>query len=74
MDALLAAIAGGLAKTENIALLICVLVIIGLAWAHVVWRREERTDRQAMMTAFNNLTTALSEVKVAVAVLTGKVS
>lgn len=74
MDAILAAIASGLGKTENIALLFSVLVNVGLSWAHIVWRREERADRQAMLTTFNSLTAALNDVKVALATLTGKVS
>lgn len=74
MDALLSAIAGALGKTENIALLFSVLVNVGLSWAHIVWRREERADRQAMLITFNSLTAALNDVKVALATLTGKVS
>lgn len=43
-----------------------------LGYLHVIWRREEREDRQRMMEAFNKLVEALHEVKIAIAAGTGK--
>jgi Zn-dependent protease with chaperone function len=63
---------GLLSKVDNIAVLVLSLGCLGLGYLHVVWRREERADRQAMMAAFNNLTTALNEIKVAIAAQTGR--
>ena len=68
MEALVAA----LAKTDNIALVVLLLMCAGLAYLHVVWRKEEREDRQKMLDAFNNIVTALNELRVAVAAMTGK--
>lgn len=73
MDALLVAFAEVLktlfSDQRNIALLISVSANVAFAWAHVVWRREERVDRQAMLTTFSELTKALTEVRIALAAL-----
>ena len=61
-----------LTKVDNVAILVLSLGCLGLGYLHVVWRREERADRQAMMAAFNNLATALNEIKVAIAAQTGR--
>lgn len=66
------AIIGLLSKIDNVAVLVLSLGCLGLGYLHVVWRREERADRQAMMAAFNNLTSALNEIKVAIAAQTGR--
>lgn len=66
------AIIGLLGKIDNVAVLVLSLGCLGLGYLHVVWRREERADRQAMMAAFNNLTSALNEIKVAIAAQTGR--
>jgi hypothetical protein len=44
----------------------------GLSWAHIVWRKEEREDRAKMLDAFNSIVTALNELRVAIAAMTGK--
>jgi hypothetical protein len=68
MEALVAAIG----KTENIALIVLLLMCAGLSWAHIVWRKEEREDRAKMLDAFNSIVTALNELRVAIAAMTGK--
>lgn len=70
MEALVAAIG----KTENIALIVLMLMCAGLGWAHVIWRKEEREDRRAMVETFSKIAEALNDLRVAVAVLTGKQS
>lgn len=56
-----------LAKIQDPAVIVLLLVSGGLGWLHVVWRREERQDRKEMLATFNLLVTALNEVKVAIA-------
>lgn len=68
MEALVAAIG----KTENIAVIVLLLMCAGMGWLHVVWRREEREDRAKMVEALNGITQAMNDLRVAVAVLTGK--
>ena len=68
MEALVAAIG----KTENIALVILMLMCAGLAYAHIVWRKEEREDRGKMLEAFTSVTAALNELRVAIAALIGR--
>ena len=61
-----------LGKVDNVAILVLALGCLGLGYLHVVWRREERADRQAMLESFNKLTEALNEIKVAIAARTGQ--
>lgn len=63
---------GLLSKVDNVAVLVLSLGCLGLGYLHVVWRREERADRQAMLESFNKLTEALNEIKVAIAARTGQ--
>jgi len=65
MEALVAAIG----KTENIALVVLMLMCAGLAWAHIVFRKEEREDRQKMLDAFNSVVSALNELRITVATM-----
>lgn len=68
MEAIVAAIG----KTENIALIVLILMCSGLAWAHIVWRKEEREDRQRMLEVFGSLKDAINEMRVTLAAFTGK--
>ena len=68
MEALLAV----LAKIDNQLILVLLLLCSGLAYLHVVWRKEEREDRQKMLDAFNSIVAALNELRVAIAAMTGK--
>lgn len=68
MEALVAAIG----KTENIAIIILILMCAGLGYLHIVWRKEEREDRAKMLEAFNSITAALNDLRVAIAAMTGK--
>jgi hypothetical protein len=61
-----------LAGIKDIAVLVPVLGCIGLGWLHVVWRREEREDRKAMLEVVNANTAALNGVRIALAAQTGK--
>ena len=61
-----------LGKIDNVAILVLSLGCFGLGYLHVVWRREERADRQAMMEMVSKLTDALHDVKIAIAAMTGK--
>ena len=68
MEALIAAIG----KTENIALIVLILMCAGLAYAHLVWRKEEREDRAKMLEVFGSLKDAINEMRVTLAAFTGK--
>ena len=68
MEALVAAIG----KTENIALIVLILMCAGLAYAHIIWRKEEREDRVKMLEVFGSLKDAINEMRVTLAAFTGK--
>ena len=63
MDAILNAIASVFAKSDNIALLASVAGNVGLGWLHVIWRREERADREKMLEAFNKNTECINGLR-----------
>jgi hypothetical protein len=63
-----------LAKLQDPAVLVLVLVCIGEGYLHVVWRREEREDRKSLLEVLNQNTKALSSVQIAIAAMTGKAS
>jgi hypothetical protein len=50
-------------KIENVATMIAVLGCFGLGWLHVVWRREERADRAAMLDLVVKNTAAIEALK-----------
>ena len=68
MEALVAAIT----KIDNVAIIILVLMCAGLGYLHVVWRAEERADRQKMLDAFNSIVQALNDLRVSHAATLGE--
>lgn len=68
MEALLAAIG----KTENIAIIVLMLVCAGLGWLHVVWRREEREDRRQLQDLVRANTQAVDQLRTAMSLMVGK--
>lgn len=61
-----------LAKIQDPAVLVPTSLSVFLGYLHIVWRREERADRQKMMDAFHKLVEALNHVKVTIASITGR--
>lgn len=61
-----------LAKIQDPAVLVPTSLSVFLGYLHIVWRREEREDRQKMMGAFHKLVEALNHVKVTIASITGR--
>jgi hypothetical protein len=59
-------------KLQDPAVLVPTLGMTFLGYLHIIWRREEREDRQKMLEAFNHLVEAMHEVRVALAALTGR--
>lgn len=61
-----------LGRADNIAVLVLLAGCIGLGYLHVVWRREERADRQRAYEVVERNTEALNGVRNALSALTGK--
>jgi hypothetical protein len=61
-----------LSKVDNLAVLTLILCLLGLGWLYYTERKENRADRQQLMDLHLRLVEAINEVKVAIAVLTGK--
>lgn len=59
-------------QTGNIALMLSVCANIALAWAHVVWRREERADRRKMQETMDHVTEAMNGVKIVLSAQLGR--
>ena len=60
MEALLAV----LGKIDNPLILVLILLCAGLSYLHVLWRKEEREDRQRMVEVFGSLKDAINEMRV----------
>ena len=56
-----------LGKINDPAVLVPVLGCVGLGWLLVVERRENRTDRLALMDLLNKNTEALTQLRIAIA-------
>lgn len=61
-----------LSKVDNLAVLTLILCLMGLGWLYYTERKENRADRQQLMELHLKLVEAINEVKVAIAVLSGK--
>lgn len=72
MDAILQAIASGLTKADNIGLLVSVLFNIGLGWAHIKFRAEDRLDRKESTDALKEFVTAMNNMRNVLSAITGK--
>jgi len=59
-------------KADNVAILVLLVVCAGLAWAHVVWRREEREERARYYEALQSNTRALEAFRIALSYSVGK--
>lgn len=60
-----------IAKLDPISIIL--LFIVGACgYYHVVWRREEREDKQKILDAFNKNTEALASLKNVLSAVTGK--
>lgn len=59
-------------RADNLAVLVLLAVCGALIWLHVVWRREEREDRRALLELINKNTEALNSVRMALIAITGK--
>lgn len=61
-----------LAKIQDPAVLVPMLLCIFLGYLHIVWRREEREDRKAAYETIERNTEALGELRSLLSALTGK--
>jgi hypothetical protein len=60
-----------ISKLDPISLIL--LIIVGACgYYHIVWRREDREDRQKILDAFNKNTDALSSIKNVISASTGR--
>lgn len=71
MEPLINAIAQAF-KTENIAIVVLMMVVSFLAWLLVTGRKEDREDRDKMVTALDSNTKAITDLRVALASLGAK--
>jgi len=59
-------------KTENIAVLVCLAMSVFLGWMLVNTRKEDREDRKAFVEALEKNTSAITDLRIALAALSGK--
>lgn len=61
-----------LSQIKDGATLVAVLGCIGLGYLHIIWRREERADRQKLLDIVTANTAAISELKNVLSASLGK--
>jgi hypothetical protein len=61
-----------LTKVDNLAVLVLLLSQIGLGYLYVTERKENRTDRQALIDLLHKNTEALNQVRIAIAATLGR--
>lgn len=72
MDAIVNAIAALFSNPQHVGLAVTTSGCLGLGWLHVVWRREERQDRDKLLEVVNKNSEALSGLKNVLSAATGK--
>ena len=65
-------LSGLFSKTDNIAILILTSALGVSFYLHLIWRKEEREDRRALLNLLNENTAALNGLKQVLAAMTGK--
>lgn len=58
--------------TNNIAIIILILMVVFLGWLLVTARKDEREDRNKLLTSIDTNTKALSDLRIALAAQTGR--
>lgn len=66
------AIATALIAKLDVATIVLTSVVAGLGYLHIVWRREERADRQQLYAVVEAQTRAVEALRVAISLFTGK--
>ena len=65
---------GGLfGKTDNIAIIVLSAGLAASLYLHIIWRREEAKDRQALLDLLIKNTDAINGLKQVLSVMTGKI-
>lgn len=62
-----------LGKTENIAVIVCLGMCVFLGWMLTNTRKEDREDRKAFVESLDKNTNAITDLRIALAALSGKI-
>lgn len=60
-----------ISKLDPISLIL-LIIVAACGYYHIVWRREDREDREKILDAFNRNTEALASIKNVISAATGK--
>lgn len=71
MDSLVPVLTALISKLDPVTIVLLILVA-GCGYYHIIWRREDRDDRQKLLDAFNKNTDALSSIKNVISAATGR--
>ena len=52
--------------------LILLIIVAACGYYHIVWRREDREDREKILDAFNRNTEALASIKNTISAISGR--
>jgi Tfp pilus assembly protein PilN len=59
-------------QKADIATTVLVLMLAGMGYLHVIWRKEEREDRAKLLELIGKNTDALNSIKNVLSAVTGK--
>ena len=60
-----------ISKLDPISLIL-LIIVAACGYYHIVWRREDREDREKILDAFNRNTEALASIKNVISAATGR--
>ena len=71
MDAITNAFVVLLGKITDPVVIVLLILLFGSEWMRITQGREERADRNLLVTSLKEITEALNEIRVAIAAKTG---
>ena len=71
MDWLSPVLTALISKLDPISLIL-LIIVAACGYYHIVWRREDREDREKILDAFNRNTEALASIKNVISAATGR--
>ena len=71
MDAITNAFVVLLGKITDPVVIVLLILLFGSEWMRITQGREERADRNLLVTSLKEITEALNEIKIAIAAKTG---
>ena len=73
MDPIVGALANLLGKITDPVVIVLLVLLFGSEWMRITQAKEERADRNLLVTGLKEVTEALNDIKIAIAAKTGNI-